>query len=133
MANRLISPSLADVSQDIAGTIPLEIILRWANTNKSKKSHTNLLDSYRVSGTVVSSDSSGLSRLSQDKTLFEVMKLVSKPKEVIFKYGKAIGGAEIGVWAADNTQMFYQDSIQPSNVVKQMKGIKEYFLRSRLC
>jgi hypothetical protein len=120
MANRLIAPSLADVSQDIAGVIPIDLIIRWATGDKDSKAHKTLLEPFTVTGTVVSSDSAGLSKLSQNKSLVEVMKLVSEPKEVIFQYGKAIGGTEVGMWAADNTQMFYEQSIAPSDVVTQM-------------
>jgi class 3 adenylate cyclase len=68
----------------------------------------------------VSTDSAGLSKLTQRYSLAQVMKLVSEPKEVIFAHGKAIGGEAIGVWAADNSQMFYPDAIDPAQVVSQM-------------
>ncbi len=120
MANRLISPSLADLDQDIAGAIPLDIILRWSMGKKDKETHSSILSPFTVKGTVVSSDSAGLSKLTQDRSLLEVMKLVSEPKEVIFNYGRAIGGTHVGIWAADNTEMFYADSIDPTDVLHHM-------------
>jgi class 3 adenylate cyclase len=120
MANRLIAPSLADIDQDIAGLIPVDVIIRWSTGKKNVHTHKEVLAPYTIKGTVVSSDSAGLSKLTQNKTLAEVMKLVSEPKEVIFKYGKSIGGEAIGVWAADNTQMFYDDSIPQDEIVTQM-------------
>ncbi len=120
MANRFISPSLADLDQDIAGVIPVEMILRWSLSKKDSKTHARLLKPYLVKGSVVSSDSSGLSKMSKSKTLFEVMKLVSQPKEVIFKHGSAIGGKAIGIWAADNTEIFYPSEVSPDDILRQM-------------
>ncbi|OGC49832.1 hypothetical protein A2716_00515 [candidate division WWE3 bacterium RIFCSPHIGHO2_01_FULL_40_23] len=120
MAKRLIQPSLADLKQDIAGVIPLPLILNWASSKRDVKKHNDLLAPYIIKGTVVSSDSSGLSKLSSQKSLLEVLKLVSEPKEVIFKYGSSTSGKAIGVWAADNTEMFYPEAIPVSKVVESM-------------
>src|SRR3989344_4801094 len=126
MAKRLIQPSLADLKQDIAGVIPLPLILNWASSKRDVKKHNDLLAPYIIKGTVVSSDSSGLSKLSSQKSLLEVLKLVSEPKEVIFKYGSSTSGKAIGVWAADNTEMFYPEAIPVCKVVKKdVKGLKE--------
>jgi len=122
MANRLIAPSLADVSQDIAGVIPVDVILRWATGRKTAANHRLLLEPFVVKGTVASSDSAGLSKLTKFRSLLEVMKLVNQPKEIVFAYGSAIGGKAIGVWAADNTQMFYDEGVDPESVVEQMIG-----------
>lgn len=112
--------SLADLREDIAGAIPAELVLAWNANAKGPTAHARLLEPYRVCGTLASSDSAGLSRLTQRYTLAQVMKLVSEPKELIFAHGTAIGGEGIGVWAADNTQMFYPDPIDPGQVVAQM-------------
>lgn len=112
--------SLADLRQDIAGVIPPELVLDWNARDKSEERHRGILAPFQVRGTIVSSDSAGLSKLTQRYSLPQVMKLVSEPKEVIHAYGKAIGGEAVGVWAADNTQMFYPESISPGQVVTQM-------------
>lgn len=119
---RRISPALADLSQDIAGAIPVDLILRWATGTRSKKFHLTLIESHLIKGIVVSSDASGLSKLSAQKTLFEVLQLTSQPKEVIYAYGKHIGGRAIGMWIADNTQMFYGEEILPDAVLAQMQA-----------
>lgn len=119
MADRFI-PALADLRQDIAGPIPVEIIQKWMESDQSDTAHDKILEEYKRVGTMVSSDSAGLSKLSAKRTLMEVMKLVSEPKEIIHAHGRAIGGTAVGVWAADNTQMFYDDSIDVSDVVGQM-------------
>jgi class 3 adenylate cyclase len=112
--------SLADLRQDIAGVIPADLILNWNGTDKSAAQQARLLEPYRVRGTIVSTDSAGLSKLTQRYSLAQVMKLVSEPKEVIHAYGTAIGGEAIGIWAADNSQMFFPEKIEPSRVVAQM-------------
>ena len=114
--------SLADLRQDIAGAIPLDLVLRWSESDKSELSQAKLLAPHRVRGTIVSTDSAGLSKLSQQLTLPQVMKLISEPKEIIYSLGTAIGGKAVGIWAADNTQMFYPDSISPAEVLNQMAG-----------
>lgn len=113
--------SLADLSQDIAGTIPIGLIQAWATSPKTAASHAKLLQPYLCTGTVVCSDSSGLSNLSQKLSTFETLKLVNLPKEIIFKHGSAIGGRAIGTWAADNTEMFYPQTVHPQDVLSAMR------------
>lgn len=112
--------SLADLTQDIAGVVPVDLVLSWNAQEKSAEQHARLLEPYRVHGTIVATDSAGLSQLTQRYSLPQAMKLVSEPKEVIHAYGKAVGGEAIGVWAADNSEMFYADAIDPARVVTQM-------------
>lgn len=120
MANRFINPSLADISQDIAGIIPVDLIKKWENSKKSAKSHSQLLEPFIKKGFALSSDSAGLSRLTASKSLLEVLKLVSQPKEIIYSYCKKIGGQAIGVWAADNTQVFFPEEIDTEEILKQI-------------
>ena len=116
--------SLADLRQDIAGVIPAELVLGWNGTDKTAARQAQLLAPYRVRGTIVSTDSAGLSLLTQRYSLAQVMKLVSEPKEVIHAYGTAIGGEAIGIWAADNSQMFFSEKIDPARVVAQMLAVQ---------
>ncbi len=117
--------SLADVTQDIAGAVPPDLVLRWNDSDKSPQTHARLLQPYLVRGTIVSSDAAGLSKLTQQLSLPEVMKLVSEPKELLHALGKAIGGQAIGVWAADNAQMFFRSPIDPALVVEQMLAVQQ--------
>jgi class 3 adenylate cyclase len=114
--------SLADLRQDIAGALPTDLALNWNAEAKTHERHAELLAPFEVNGTIVSTDSAGLSLLSQRYSLAQVMKLISEPKEVIHAFGRAIGGEAIGVWAADNSQMFYPHPIDPALVVEQMLG-----------
>lgn len=115
-------PALADISQDVAGPIPVEIIQQWVESAQDEAAHTRILEPFKRVGTMVSSDAAGLSKLTAGKTLLEVMKLVSQPKEIIHAYGTEIGGRPIGVWVADNTQMFYGQEVDPNQIVEQMVG-----------
>ncbi|WPB73749.1 hypothetical protein KYC5002_32500 [Archangium violaceum] len=117
--------SLADLRQDIAGLIPAGLVLSWNGQEKTSARHEQLLAPFRKRGTLVSTDSAGLSTLTQRYSLAQVMKLVSEPKEVIHVYGTAIGGEAIGIWAADNSQMFFGEEIAPSRVVAQMLAVQE--------
>jgi class 3 adenylate cyclase len=118
--NRSISPILADLSQDIAGEIPIELVLSWNTHEKTAQAQKKFLKAYERTGTLVSSDSAGLSKLSRQRPLLEVIHLISQPKEVIFQYGKAAGGEPVGIWVADNTQMFYKENINSKTVVEAM-------------
>ncbi len=120
MAKNTVSPVLFDISADIAGEIPIDLVQEWANSNLTKKTHNELLAPFIIEGTVVSSDSAGLSKLSEEKGLIEVMKLVNDPKEVIFKHGVSIGGRAIGTWFADNTEMIYSNDIDLNELLKYL-------------
>lgn len=112
--------SLADVAHDIAGDLPRELLLEWSASDRSPRLHDALLAPYRVRGTIVSSDSAGLSSLTQRLPLASVLKLVAEPKEILHALGRAIGGEAIGVWTADNTQLFFHEAIAPARVIDQL-------------
>jgi hypothetical protein len=42
--------------------------------------------------------------------------LINRPKELVHAFGSAIGGKSIDIWAADNTQTFYGEWIDPARV-----------------
>src|SRR5947209_11142575 len=117
---RTVTPSLADISQDVAGEIPVDVVLHWTTGARSETRHRELLEPHLVRGTIVSSDSAGLSRLTRDRTLCEVLQLVDGPKQVLCEYGTAIGGRLLGTWVADNSQTFYSDEVPVREIVEQM-------------
>ena len=120
MLKRFVAPALADLRQDIAGAIPLNLIHDWTESAQDAAAQQRILAPNCGSGTLVSTDSSGLSRMCRQRPLIEVMKLVSQPKEIIHAYGKALGGEAIGTWVADNTEMFYDSSIEVHSVLEHM-------------
>ena len=78
------------------------------------------VDNHSHVNSVVSSDSAGLTRLTRERPLIEILSMLSQPKELIHAFGRAIGGRSIGIWAADNTEMFYDASIEPERVVAML-------------
>lgn len=113
-------PALADVTQDIAGPVPLELLQNWAGGTQDLERAGSLLEAFRINGFVVSSDTSGLSKLTAERDLLDVLSLISAPKEILHAVGVAIGGKAIGTWVADNTEMFYPASIAPDLILSAM-------------
>lgn len=113
-------PALSDLTQDIAGPVPVQLLRDWATGAQDLASAESILSGFQIQGTVVSSDTSGLSKLTQAMDLLDVLSLISQPKEIIHALGRAIGGRSIGTWVADNTEMFYAGSLQPDLVVDAM-------------
>jgi hypothetical protein len=99
-----------DVTSDIAGPLPIELIERWTRGAQTDEAARRILEPYAVRGIVVSSDGSGLTRLTGSRALLDILSLLDHPKQLIHAYGTAIGGEAVGIWTADNTQMFYRDA-----------------------
>lgn len=102
-----IIPALADLTQDIAGPVPVGLLQDWGSGKADLESAQVLLRPFEITGTVVASDTSGLTRLTREMDLLDVLRLISRPKEIIHAVGAAIGGQGVGRWVADNTQMYY--------------------------
>jgi class 3 adenylate cyclase len=123
---RKIIAALADLRQEIAGTVPVDIVSKWSTSSRSAEMQTEILRPFERRGFLVSSDSAGLSRLTAERSLLEVMNIVSIPKESIFAVGRAIGGRGLGVWAADNTEMFYDEKVGARQVVEAMAAAQKH-------
>jgi len=115
-----IIPALADLTQDIAGPVPLELLYAWATSEQDDASADGLLAPFLIHGTVVSTDTSGLSRMTTERDLLDVLCLISEPKQIVHGIGLEIGGRPIGMWVADNTQMFYPQTVPAAAVVDAM-------------
>jgi class 3 adenylate cyclase len=113
-------PALADLTQDIAGPLPVELLHDWAAGTQDLARAGHLLEGFRIEGTVVSSDTSGLSRLTEEMELLDVIALISAPKEIVHAVGVAIGGKAIGTWVADNTQMYYPGPVAADLILAGM-------------
>jgi hypothetical protein len=53
------------------------------------------------------------------------MALISRPKEIIYEFGSAIGGQPMGVWAADNTEMFYPDTVSCAQIASMLLAAQD--------
>jgi hypothetical protein len=108
-----IIPALADLTQDIAGPLPLQLLQNWASGTQDPSTADKLLSEFRIEGHVVAADSSGLSLLTTEKDLLDVMSIISRPKGIVHALGREIGGRPIGIWVADNAEMYFPSVVAP--------------------
>jgi class 3 adenylate cyclase len=120
------SAALFDTRGEFARDLPVELITAWMNGKQSREAANQLLSPYRVTGTAVVSDSAGLTRLACQRDALEVMALISRPKELVYEFGTAVGGQPMGVWAADNTEMFYPETIGWDRIAPMLLGLQDH-------
>jgi hypothetical protein len=113
-------PALADLTQDIAGPVPVGLLQDWGSGRADLESAQALLRPFEITGIVVVSDTSGLTRLTHEMDLLDVLRLISRPKEIIHAVGIGIGGQAVGRWVADNTEMYYPAPVGVGVVVDAM-------------
>jgi class 3 adenylate cyclase len=113
-------PGFFDLPADAGQALPLDLIASWIRSPQTPEAARLLLEPCSMRGTVVCSDTAGLTRLSHERSLIELLALVSRPKELVHAYGRAIGGTAVGVWAADNTAMFYPESVAPDDILSML-------------
>jgi (2Fe-2S) ferredoxin len=118
-------PGFFDLPRSAGETLPLDVIAAWTGSDQTRDSARAILRPHLLRGTIVSSDSAGLTRLGRERPLIEILALVTAPKEIIHAHGRAIGGRPIGLWAADNTQMFYPADIPAERVVAMLRTTME--------
>ena len=110
-------PGFFDLPRDAGDVLPLDVIERWTTSAQTQEVARAILAPHTLRGVVVSSDAAGLTRLTRERPLVEILMMVNRPKELVHAWGAAIGGRALGVWAADNTQMFYGDAVAADRVV----------------
>lgn len=130
LSKKRYSTNLFDVTQDIIGALPLKLVEQWLSSEQTYADALRLLDSHKVLGYSVSSDSVGLTKLTQQKGLLEILAIINQPKKIVHGYGKAIGGESVGIWAADNTQMFYPNDLSASTLVSTLLTIQDAIAQS---
>jgi len=130
LSKKRYSTNLFDVTQDIIGALPLKLVEQWLSSDQTYDDALKLLESHQVQGYSVSSDSVGLTKLCQQKGLLEILAIINQPKKIVYGYGKAIAGESVGIWAADNTQMFYPDDIDAATLVSTLLTIQDEISKS---
>lgn len=103
-------PGAFDLARDAAPGLPLTLVEQWRASGRTAVDARRLLGAHVTTGYSVVSDSAGLTRLSRSLGLLEVLALIDGPKRLLHAYGTAAGGRAVGVWAADNAQMFHPAS-----------------------
>ena len=124
------SPALFDVTQDIISSLPLRLIKQWLLSEQTQEVALQILEPYKVKGYSVSSDSAGLTKLTKQKGLLEILAIINQPKEITYNFGTAIGGQGVGIWAADNTQMFYPTSVSAETLLSALLTIQREISKS---
>ena len=124
-------PGFFDLPADAGEDLPLPIIEAWKASTQDAQAAARILAAHTLRGIVVSSDSAGLTRLSRERPLIEILALINRPKELIHGYGRAIGGSAVGTWAADNTQMFYPVEVPAVRVLGMLRTTQEHLGRER--
>ena len=114
-----------DLTQDLSRGLPVDVIERWTRSDHSLEAALKLLEPTRIECAVVSTDSAGLTLMTEQRGLIEMLALINRPKELIHAYGTALGGAAVGVWAADNTEMFYPASTSADDLVSMLLAMND--------
>ncbi len=132
MSRPRIIPALSDLNQETTGPVQLQLLKQWAAGPRDRESAASLLEPFRVDGTVVATDASGLSKMTDSMDLVRVLAMISRPKEVIHALGVEVGGRAIGHWTADNTEMMYASTIPAEDVVQAMWEVQQRSLAMKL-
>ncbi len=118
-------PGFFDLPRDAGEQLPVAVIERWTTSPQTRAVAREILAPHTLAGTVVSSDAAGLTRLTRERPLVEILAMVNRPKEIVHAWGKAVGGRALGVWAADNTEMFYGAGIAADRVVAMLLAMMD--------
>ncbi|MEU8194149.1 adenylate/guanylate cyclase domain-containing protein [Microbispora amethystogenes] len=103
-------PGAFDLARDAAPGLPVTLVERWRAGGRTVADARRLLGAHTTTGYAVVSDSAGLTKMSRTLGPLEVLALIDGPKRLLHAYGTAAGGRAVGVWAADNAQMFHPAS-----------------------
>lgn len=124
------SPALFDLAQDIVGGLPIRLLARWLESDQTEADAMRLLAACRVTGYTVVSDSAGLTRLTAEQGLMEILAIIDQPKSIVYRLGRAVGGHSVGIWAADNTQMFYPAAIRAEALLSALLTVQDEVART---
>lgn len=118
---------LADLTRDIAGDLPEEAVRRWADpSTRTEDLARQLLAPFARHGLVVCSDTAGLSKMASTLPLGLVLRHIAEPKKRIHALGTGLGGRSIGIWVADNTEMFYPPDIPVDDLLAGMIRLHDH-------
>ena len=112
-----------NLAQDVSRSLPLDLIERWTQSDRSVQTALKLLDPVQIECAVVCTDSAGLTHLTRLRGLIEILGMINHPKELVHAWGTAAGGTAVGVWAADNTEMLYPRSTPPETVLSMLLSL----------
>jgi hypothetical protein len=67
-----------DLSQDLSRGLPIDVIERWTRSDHSLESALKLLEPARIECAVVSTDSAGLTLMTERRGLIEMLALINR-------------------------------------------------------
>lgn len=82
LSKKRYSTNLFDITQDIIGALPLKLVEQWLSSEQTYEDALQILESHKVQGYSVSSDSVGLTKLTQQKGLLEILAIINQPKKI---------------------------------------------------
>ena len=112
------------------GGLPIRLLERWLESDQTHADALRLLEAYRMVGYSLVSDASGLTRLTAERGLMEILAMIDQPKALVYRIGRAIGGRSVGIWAADNTQMFYPESVAAETLLSALLTVQDEVART---
>ncbi|MDX3099943.1 adenylate/guanylate cyclase domain-containing protein [Nonomuraea angiospora] len=115
-----LTPGGFDTRRDVAAGLPLFLVEQWRASDRTDGEARRLLSRHETHGYSVMSDSAGLTRLSQRLGLLEVLALIDRPKRILHACARAAGGRAVGVWAADNAQLFHPETVEASTLLSAL-------------
>ncbi|MFF5205998.1 adenylate/guanylate cyclase domain-containing protein [Streptosporangium sp. NPDC000396] len=118
------APGTFDIARE-AADLPLTLVRQWRESGQSIADARRLLSGHTATGYSVVSDSAGLTKLSGQLSLLHVLALIDRPKRILHAHGMAVGGRAVGVWAADNAQMFHPASTDAQTLLSALLRVQD--------
>lgn len=117
-------PGFFDLPAGAGESLPLQVIEEWTRGAPTRDNALRILAPFRHEGFAVASDAAGLTKLTRERPLVEILALINRPKEIVHAAARAIGGRAVGIWAADNTSMLYPAAIGAPTLVATLRAVQ---------
>lgn len=108
--------SLFDAASHIQPVVPSQLLVAWSASARDEATAEALMAEYACEGTCMLGDASGLSRLSRELSLLDVLAMLHKPKTMTVSAARACGGEAITGWTADNTAIWFGANVPTGRV-----------------
>lgn len=119
--------SLFDAASHLEPILPQELMLAWTASDQEERTAQAFMADYATEGTCVLGDASGLSKLSRELPLTDVLAMLHMPKSMVMAAGLATGGQAINGWTADNTAMWFPKEVSEKQVLDCTGGLVASF------
>ncbi len=110
------TPSFLDTHASHDIFLPKGTLQKWLASDRTDTTAEQLLEPYKVYGTVLISDASGLSKLSSKYDLVDLLGMIHQPKKILYEHALDIGGVAVGKWVADNTMLYFPETVDTKRI-----------------